>query len=92
MKGIGNKKDDIWNIPIQSNKMENNYIILLIITLSKNSLKIEYSIHYLNILHTKKYLHYKISSYLKDLNLLIDYNILDKEISNHKANVILRKK
>ena len=63
-----------------------------IIASLRKPLKIEYSNYYLNTLHTKKHLHHKISLHLKDLNLLINHNILDKEISHHKAIVILRKK
>ena len=92
IKGIRNKRDSLWDILIQSNKIQNNYIIPPIIALLRKSLKIKYSNHCPNTLHTKKHPYYKISSYLKDLNLLIDYNILDKEISHYKANLILRKK
>ena len=43
MKEIRNKRDSLWNISIQLNKIQNNYIIPPIITSLRNPLKIKHS-------------------------------------------------
>jgi len=43
MKGIRNERDGLLDIPIQSNKIQINYIIPPIITSLRKSLKIKYS-------------------------------------------------